>query len=92
MSCLFESSWKKHYSSRGVRAMLARYAANAGLPHNMPPYLLRHSLFTWLKTRHTTRTSLEIYSKVAIGHAQNTYATSSTPSPCKPPNQPTTAP
>lgn len=51
MSCLFESSWKKHYSSRGVRAMLARYAANAGLPHNMPPYLLRHSLFTWLKTR-----------------------------------------
>lgn len=28
---LFESSWKKPYSTRGVRAMLARYADKAGL-------------------------------------------------------------
>ena len=28
---LFESSWKKPYSTRGVRAMLARYASKAGL-------------------------------------------------------------
>ena len=28
---LFESSWKKPYSTRGVRAMLARYAAKANL-------------------------------------------------------------
>ena len=33
---LFESSWKKPYSTRGVRALLARYAAKAGLEHNMP--------------------------------------------------------
>jgi integrase/recombinase XerD len=82
---LFESSWKKPYSTRGVRAMLARYATKAGLAHNMPPHRLRHFLFTWLKTQgiddaliqpysgHTTRTSLEIYSKVALGHAQNAY-------------------
>ena len=75
---LFESSWKKPYSTRGVRAMLARYAAKAGLDHNMPPHRLRHFLFTWLKTQgiddaliqpysgHTTRTSLEIYSKIAL--------------------------
>ena len=33
---LFESSWKKPYSTRGVRAMLARYAAKAGLAHPCP--------------------------------------------------------
>ncbi|MCO6004131.1 site-specific integrase [Actinoallomurus purpureus] len=71
---LFESSWKKPNSTRGVRAMLSRYAAKAGLDHNMPPHKLRHFLFTWLKTQgiddaliqpysgHASRTSLEIYS------------------------------
>jgi integrase/recombinase XerD len=82
---LFESSWKKPYSTRGVRAMLARYAHQAGLAHNMPPHRLRHFLFTWLKTHgiddaliqpysgHTSRTSLEIYSKISLAAAQNTY-------------------
>ena len=82
---LFESSWKKPYSTRGVRAMLARYARKAGLDHNMPPHRLRHFLFTWLKTQgiddaliqpysgHASRTSLEIYSKIALGPAQDTY-------------------
>ena len=28
---LFESSWKKRYSDRGVRKLLARYATAAGL-------------------------------------------------------------
>lgn len=67
------------------RPGLARYATKAGLSHNMPSHRLRHFLFTWLKTQgiddaliqpysgHTTRTSLEIYSKVALGHAQNAY-------------------
>lgn len=48
---LFESSWKKPYSTRGISALLARYASAAGLPHNMPPHRLRHFLFTWLKTQ-----------------------------------------
>lgn len=82
---LFESSWKKPYSTRGVRAMLARYATKAGLDHHMPPHRLRHFLFTWLKTHgiddaliqpysgHHTRTSLEIYSRLALTDAQQTY-------------------
>jgi integrase/recombinase XerD len=82
---LFESSWKKPYSTRGVRAMLARYATKAGLTHHMPPHRLRHFLFTWLKTHgiddahiqpysgHASRTSLEIYSRVALNDAQHTY-------------------
>jgi integrase/recombinase XerD len=82
---LFESSWKKPYSTRGVRAMLARYADRAGLEHNMAPHRLRHFLFTWLKTHgiddaliqpysgHHSRTSLEIYSKISLAAAQDTY-------------------
>jgi len=82
---LFESSWKKSYSTRGVRALLARYAADAGLPHNMPPHRLRHFLFTWLKTQgiddaliqpysgHVSRQSLEIYSRLALTDAQASY-------------------
>ncbi len=82
---LFESSWKKPYSTRGVRALLARYAAKAGLAHNMPPHRLRHFLFTWLKTQgiddaliqpysgHASRQSLEIYSRLALGEAQAEY-------------------
>jgi len=82
---LFESSWKKPYSTRGVRAMLARYAEKAGLAHNKPPHPLRHILFTWLKTQaiddaliqpysgHATRTSLEIYSRLALNDAQQQY-------------------
>lgn len=82
---LFESSWKKPYFTRGVRAMLARYADKAGLAHNMPPHRLRHFLFTWLKTHglddgviqpysgHESRTSLEIYSRLALADAQDSY-------------------
>jgi integrase/recombinase XerD len=82
---LFESSWKKPYSTRGVRAMLARYAHQAGLEHNMAPHRLRHFLFTWLKNQgiddaliqpysgHASRQSLEIYSRLSLGDAQKTY-------------------
>jgi integrase/recombinase XerD len=73
---LFESSWKKPHSTRGVRALLARYAASAGLSHNMPPHRLRQFLYTWLRMQgiddaliqpysgHASRQSLEIYSRL----------------------------
>lgn len=84
-SHLFESSWKKPYSDRGVRKILARYAAEAGLPHPISPHRLRHFLFTWLKKQgvddaliqpysgHASRQSLEIYSRLALGEAQAEY-------------------
>jgi integrase/recombinase XerD len=46
---LFESSWKKPYSDRGVRRLLERYAIAAGLPQPISPHRLRHFLLTWLK-------------------------------------------
>lgn len=84
-SHLFESSWKKPYSTRGVRAMLTRYATAAGLAHPISPHRLRHFLFTWLKTQgiddaliqpysgHASRQSLEIYSRMALADAQQSY-------------------
>ena len=50
-SHLFESSWKKPYSDRGVRKILARYATAAGIEGPISPHRLRHFLFTWLKTQ-----------------------------------------
>jgi integrase/recombinase XerD len=84
-TALFESSWKKPYSDRGVRRLLERYAAAAGLRHPISPHRLRHFLLTWLKKQgiddaliqpysgHASRQSLEIYSRLAIGEAQAAY-------------------
>ena len=84
-SNLFESSWKKPYSDRGVRRLLERYATAAGLAHPISPHRLRHFLLTWLKKQgiddaliqpysgHASRKSLEIYSQLAIGDAQLAY-------------------
>lgn len=82
---LFESSWKKKYTDRGVRKILTRYADAAGLKHPVSPHKLRHFLLTWLKKQgiddaliqpysgHQSRKSLEIYSRLAIGDAQQEY-------------------
>ncbi len=84
-SHLFESSWKKPYSDRGVRKILARYATAAGIQGPISPHRLRHFLLTWLKTQdiddaliqpysgHATRQSLEIYSRIALADAQQSY-------------------
>jgi len=82
---LFESSWKKKYSERGVRRMLERYAQAAGLARNVSPHQLRHFLLTWLKKQgvddaliqpysgHASWKSLEVYSRLSIGEAQAEY-------------------
>lgn len=46
---LFESSWKKKYTDRGIRKILAKYSKEAGFERNISPHKLRHFLFTWLK-------------------------------------------
>lgn len=82
---LFESSWKKPYTDRGIRKILAQYSKEAGMEHSISPHRLRHFLFTWLKKQgiddaliqpysgHESRKSLEIYSKLSIHDAQNEY-------------------
>ncbi|MGW8958142.1 tyrosine-type recombinase/integrase [Paenibacillus sp. NPDC055715] len=46
---LFESSWKKKYTDRGIRKILAKYSEEAGLIQYLSPHKLRHFLLTWLK-------------------------------------------
>ena len=82
---LFESSWDKKYTDRGVRKILAKYSEEAGLAQNLSPHKLRHFLLTWLKKQgiddaliqpysgHESRKSLEVYSKLAITDAQQEY-------------------
>ena len=82
---LFESSWKKPYTDRGIRKILAQYTKTAGMERSISPHKLRHFLFTWLKKQriddafiqpysgHESRQSLEIYSKLSIGEAQKEY-------------------
>jgi integrase/recombinase XerD len=82
---LFESMRKHKYTDRGVRKMLARYAAQAGITRSMSPHKWRHFLFTWLKKEgiddaliqpysgHASRQSLEIYSRLSLADAQPSY-------------------
>lgn len=82
---LFESSWKKKYSERGVRKILARYSHKAGLLQPLSPHKLRHFLFTWLKKQglddaliqpysgHASRQALEVYSRISLRDAQKEY-------------------
>lgn len=82
---LFESSWKRRYSERGIRKMLRRYADVAGLCQPLSPHKLRHFLLLWLKKQgiddaliqpysgHTNRQSLEVYSRLALKEAQEEY-------------------
>lgn len=43
---LFESFWKKKYTDRGIRKILAKYSEEAGLTQNLSPHKLRHFLLT----------------------------------------------
>lgn len=82
---LFESSWKKQYTDRGIRKILKSYSEKAGLKHSVSPHRLRHFLLTWMKKQkiddafiqpysgHESRQSLEVYSRLAISDAQKEY-------------------
>ncbi|HLR22963.1 MAG TPA: tyrosine-type recombinase/integrase [Pseudogracilibacillus sp.] len=82
---LFESNWKKKYTDRGVRKILAKYSEEAGLSQSLSPHRLRHFLLTWLKKQgigdafiqpysgHESRKSLELYSRLALSEAQDKY-------------------
>ncbi|MDP6527970.1 MAG: site-specific integrase [Candidatus Pacebacteria bacterium] len=82
---LFESSWEKRYSDRGIRAILSDYTKRAGITRSISPHKLRHFLFTWLKKQgiddaliqiysgHDHLKSLEIYSKPSMVNAQKEY-------------------
>jgi integrase/recombinase XerD len=82
---LFESSWKKKYTERGIRKVLAQYTKLAGIEESISPQKLRNFLFTWLKKQgiddsliqpysgHESRITLEKYTRLAASEAQKEY-------------------
>ena len=82
---LFESSWKRQYSDRGIRKILMNYTRESGIEHSISPHKLRHFLFTWMKKKgvddaliqpysgHDSRQSLEVYSKLSLSDCQPEY-------------------
>lgn len=82
---LFESSWKKAYTDRGIRKILMHYTKLSGMDSSISPHKLRHFLFTWMKKQgiddaliqpysgHESRQSLEVYSRLSITDAQKEY-------------------
>lgn len=82
---LFESIRKKPYSDRGIRKIMQKYTAEAGIEHSISPHKLRHFLFTWMKRKgvddaliqpysgHERRNSLEMYSKLSLSDCQKEY-------------------
>jgi integrase/recombinase XerD len=82
---LFESNWERKYTDRGVRKILTKYVEIAGIKRSISPHRLRHFLLTWLKKQgiddsliqpysgHSTRQSLEVYSRLSIEEAQKEY-------------------
>jgi integrase/recombinase XerD len=82
-SHLFESWWKKPYSDRGVRKILARYATAAGIGGPISPHRLRHFPFTWLETEGIDDALIQPYSsgrsdqRRAEASGRSSYAASS---------------
>lgn len=82
---LFESGFQNPYSEQGIRKILKDYTALAKMEHTITPHKLRHFLFTWMKKNniddefihaysgHESRQALDLYSKLSITEAQNTY-------------------
>jgi len=63
---LFESVRKRRYTDRGVRKILARYAADAGITRSMSLHKWRHFLFTWLKKEGIDDALIQPYSDHAF--------------------------
>jgi len=82
---LFESSWKRPFSAVGVRQMIAKYSKHAEISQPLSPHKFRHYLLTYLKKQglddamiqpysgHSSRKSLEIYSRLSLSDAQEHY-------------------
>jgi integrase/recombinase XerD len=82
---LFESTWKRKFTDRGIRKIMEKYTQKAGIENSISPHSLRHFLFTWLKKKglddaliqpysgHDSRLSLEMYSKLSLNDCQDAY-------------------
>ncbi len=58
---LFESSWKRPYTDRGIRKILSVYSEMAGMENSVSPNTLRTFFISWLKQQGIENTMLQTY-------------------------------
>ena len=59
---LFESSWNRSYTDRGIRLILRNYTKKSGIKQSISPKSLRHFLFTWMKKKGVKDSLIQAYS------------------------------
>ena len=59
---LFESTWKRPYTDRGIRKISAQYSKAAGIKVSISPNTLRNFLFTWMKKNEVEDALIQPYS------------------------------
>jgi integrase/recombinase XerD len=45
----YESGFRRSYTDRGIRKILAKYTKESSIQRSISPHRLRHFLFTWIK-------------------------------------------
>ena len=81
---LFESTFRRRYSSRRIQQIVAQYASDAGLV-GVHPHTFRHQMLTWLGRNkvsdaqiqlisgHASRKSLEVYQHLGLEDVREDY-------------------
>lgn len=82
---LFESTWRKPYTDRGVRKILSRYTEAAGITDSLSPKRLRYFLVNWFKKQglegafiktyigYESDQSIEKYEKLSTAETKKVY-------------------
>ena len=72
---LFESSWQKPYSDRGIRKLLTKYSQEAGLERTISPHKIRYFLFKWMGEQGIESGVMGAYKGSRSKNASETYET-----------------
>jgi integrase/recombinase XerD len=70
---LFESTWRKPYTERGVHKVLTRYREASGITNPLSPKQLRYFLIHWLKGQGLEEAFIKIYAGDDINQSIERY-------------------
>lgn len=76
---LFESTWKKPYTDRGIRKILATYSKKAGMENTVSPNTLRTFFLSWLKRQGVDDAMLQLYSGIESRDSLASYEENAPP-------------
>ena len=70
---LFESSWNKPYTDRGIRKIMSIYSKKANIENPLSPNIIRTFLLSWLKEQDIEDDMLLLYSGHESRYALDQY-------------------